>query len=132
PTPPEPSGAAGRSRSNGSHGAGARSSGPARPGASASRGTCQGAYDCRMPELSTTDRGSVRVLTLDRPQVKNALSVALRSELLAALAAARSDDGVRVIVITGAGDAFCAGLDLRELEETVTLSPAEHREDTTA
>ncbi len=85
-----------------------------------------------MPELSTTDRGSVRVLTLDRPQVKNALSVALRSELLAALAAARSDDGVRVIVITGAGDAFCAGLDLRELEETVTLSPAEHREDTTA
>ncbi len=74
----------------------------------------------------------MRVLTLDRPHVKNALSRALRSELMAALAAAQRDDRVRVIVITGAGDAFCAGLDLRELEETVTLSPAKHRADTSA
>ncbi|HZW99185.1 MAG TPA: enoyl-CoA hydratase-related protein [Trueperaceae bacterium] len=85
-----------------------------------------------MAELRKTDRGPVRVLTLDRPEVKNALSRTLRTELHAAVVEAGADDAVRAVVITGAGDAFCAGLDLRELEGTVSLTPAEHREDTTA
>lgn len=85
-----------------------------------------------MAELRRTDNGAVRVLTLNRPEVKNALSRSLRSELQRSLLEAQADDRVRSIVITGAGDAFCAGLDLRELEGTVALTPDEHREDTEA
>ncbi len=85
-----------------------------------------------MAEANVTarDEGPVRVLTLSRPEVRNALSRALRSDLRAALEASADDAAVRAVVVTGAGDAFCAGLDLRELEATVTLTPAEHRADT--
>jgi enoyl-CoA hydratase len=53
------------------------------------------------------------VLTLHRPQRRNALSPELVGELLVALKAARDDDDVRVVILTGSGDkAFCAGGDL--------------------
>src|SRR5690606_14244036 len=65
-----------------------------------------------------------------RPEVRNALSRTLRDALRAEVAAAEADGAVRAVVLTGAGEAFCAGLDLRELEATVAQSPAEHREDT--
>lgn len=55
------------------------------------------------------------VLTLNRPQAMNALSTALMSQLAGAIDAATADDSVRVLLITGAGRAFCAGLDLKEL-----------------
>jgi enoyl-CoA hydratase len=55
------------------------------------------------------------VLTLHRPQALNALNAGLRAELVAALQALDRDDTVRAVVLTGAGKAFCAGLDLREL-----------------
>lgn len=55
----------------------------------------------------------VATLTLNRPQSLNALNAALRGELLVAVKAARSDDATRVLIITGAGRAFCAGADLR-------------------
>ena len=59
--------------------------------------------------------GGVALLTLNRPQVLNALGVNLCDEMLAALAALRADRGVRVLILTGAGDrAFCAGADLKE------------------
>ncbi|HEX7039220.1 MAG TPA: enoyl-CoA hydratase-related protein [Trueperaceae bacterium] len=83
-----------------------------------------------MPDVTIHDDGPVRVLTLDRPAVRNALSRALREELRAALADAEADDAVRSVVITGAGEAFCAGLDLRELEATAALTREQHREDT--
>ncbi len=83
-----------------------------------------------MPEVTIHDDGPVRVLTLERPEVRNALSRALREELRAAMDAAAADDAVRAVVVTGAGEAFCAGLDLRELEATVSLTPEQHREDT--
>jgi enoyl-CoA hydratase len=52
-------------------------------------------------------------ITIDRPERRNALTWALVAELRAAFARARDDDGVRVCVLTGAGDrAFCAGADL--------------------
>jgi len=54
-------------------------------------------------------------LTLNRPAARNALSVALMSALQAALDAAAADKSVRIVVIAGAGRAFCAGHDLREL-----------------
>jgi enoyl-CoA hydratase len=55
------------------------------------------------------------VLTLNRPEKLNALSIGLRGELTAALAELRRDRAVRVLILTGAGRAFCAGLDLNEL-----------------
>lgn len=57
----------------------------------------------------------VRVLTLDRPQALNAFDSPLYRATGAALDAARADDGVKVVVITGAGRAFSAGQDLDEM-----------------
>lgn len=85
-----------------------------------------------MPNLAVADDGPVRVITLNRPAIKNALSRSLIAELREQIAEAAQDAGVRSLVLTGAGDAFCAGLDLNELEATVTASEAEHRADTTA
>ena len=57
----------------------------------------------------------VALLTLNRPEVRNALSTSLRSELKAAVQRLDEDDHVRAIVLTGADPAFCSGVDLREL-----------------
>lgn len=65
------------------------------------------------------DQG-VATLTLNRPEVMNALSSALRQALLAAIARAESE--ARVVVLTGAGRAFCSGQDLADVDiETVDL-----------
>jgi enoyl-CoA hydratase len=64
--------------------------------------------------LIETDEG-VRTLTLNRPGARNALSSALRDRFFAALADAETDDGVDVVIVTGADPVFCAGLDLKEL-----------------
>lgn len=85
-----------------------------------------------MNSIAIAQDGPVRLLTLDRPEVRNALSTELRLELRAALTEAVDDDRVRAVVVTGRGDAFCAGLDLRELEGTVTRSRSENHEDSTA
>ena len=62
-------------------------------------------------------RGAVSLLTLNRPDKRNALNGALRCTLLGALDAAARDTAVRVIVLTGAGDkAFVAGADIGEFE----------------
>ena len=55
------------------------------------------------------------VLTLNRPDAMNALSAALRRALAEAVAELAAEPPVRVLVLTGAGRAFCAGLDLKEL-----------------
>ncbi len=60
------------------------------------------------------DARGVATLTLDRPAVKNALSIQLRDEIADALDGLAVDEAVKVVVITGAGDAFCAGFDLKE------------------
>jgi enoyl-CoA hydratase len=59
----------------------------------------------------------VATLTLDRPEAMNALSSALRQALTRAFRELQADDDVRVAILTGAGRAFCAGLDLKELSE---------------
>jgi 2-(1,2-epoxy-1,2-dihydrophenyl)acetyl-CoA isomerase len=56
---------------------------------------------------------SVAAITLDRPEAKNALTVEMRDDLVGAVRDARSDPAVRAVLLTGAGDAFCAGMDLR-------------------
>jgi 2-(1,2-epoxy-1,2-dihydrophenyl)acetyl-CoA isomerase len=67
-----------------------------------------------VPDLRLATDGAVATLTLDRPDALNALTIALKEELLAAFAAVAADDTVRAVVLTGAGRAFCAGQDLRE------------------
>jgi 2-(1,2-epoxy-1,2-dihydrophenyl)acetyl-CoA isomerase len=62
--------------------------------------------------VETSDDG-VATITLDRPEAKNALTVEMRDELLAAVRDTRGDPNVRALLLTGAGDAFCAGMDLR-------------------
>ena len=60
-------------------------------------------------------RGDVVQLTLNRPRARNALSLELMEALLDALEAVRADPAARVVVLAGAGPAFCAGHDLKEL-----------------
>ena len=67
-----------------------------------------------MPELLLDRQDGVATLTLNRPSSLNSLSLALKEELLAGIAAVRDDPAVRSVVLTGAGGAFCAGQDLRE------------------
>src|SRR5579885_1316114 len=64
--------------------------------------------------LECIDQGVLR-LTLNRPAARNALSIALMTALAEALAGAAENPACRVVVIAGAGRAFCAGHDLREL-----------------
>jgi enoyl-CoA hydratase/carnithine racemase len=61
------------------------------------------------------DRDGVATLTLNRPSARNALSVDLMGALQAALEAIAADMNVRVVIFAGAGPAFCAGHDLKEL-----------------
>ena len=69
--------------------------------------------------IDTTDR--VRTVTLNRPEARNALSSALRTRFFAALGDAQADEGVDVVIVTGADPVFCAGLDLKELGNTTDL-----------
>lgn len=70
-----------------------------------------------MSELLIENRGAVRILTMNRPEKRNALNAALSEALLANLRAAERHESVRAIVLTGAGPAFCAGADLSEFKD---------------
>ncbi len=71
-------------------------------------------------------RGSAAWLTLHRPDRLNAVNEALYEALLAAVLEAESDESVRVLVVTGAGRAFCAGADLKA-HATAERTPKEKR-----
>lgn len=72
-----------------------------------------------MPETIRIDpiEGGVATIVLSRPEKKNALSIALRDEVSDAIDALVRDDAVKVLVITGAGNVFSAGFDLKEFRE---------------
>jgi enoyl-CoA hydratase len=57
----------------------------------------------------------IATITLNRPEARNALSVALREQAVTAIGAAGADDAVGAVVLTGAGAAFSAGVDLKEI-----------------
>lgn len=68
-----------------------------------------------MSETATKNLANgVLTLTLNRPDALNSFNVAMKEELLAALKDAARDRDVRVVIVTGAGRAFCAGQDLKE------------------
>jgi 2-(1,2-epoxy-1,2-dihydrophenyl)acetyl-CoA isomerase len=66
------------------------------------------------PPLRVEVADSIATLTLDRPEALNALTAALKRDLLAAIRRIGRDRSVRAVVLTGAGRAFCAGQDLKE------------------
>jgi enoyl-CoA hydratase len=67
--------------------------------------------------VRTGPKDGVATLTLNRAEKKNALSIALRDELSAALDDLASDETVKTVVVTGSGDVFSAGFDLREFQQ---------------
>jgi enoyl-CoA hydratase len=69
-----------------------------------------------MPDVVLTEVAErIATVTLNRPEARNALNAELRRALPETLATLDADDGVDVVVLTGADPAFCAGLDLKEL-----------------
>ena len=66
--------------------------------------------------LIDSPSATTRVVTLNRPEARNALSRALLAALGDALQRVTTESGVRCVVLTGADPAFCAGVDLRELQ----------------
>ena len=82
----------------------------------------------------SVDGDGVATLTLNRPDVLNAFDLTMARELEQVFRDAASDDDVRAIVVTGAGRAFCAGMDLSAegnvfgLDESLRPTPAELRE----
>ncbi|MFP5406855.1 MAG: 2-(1,2-epoxy-1,2-dihydrophenyl)acetyl-CoA isomerase PaaG [Gammaproteobacteria bacterium] len=67
------------------------------------------------PLVRVEPQGTVRTLTLNRPQALNSFTTAMHAELRDALDAAAADSEVRAVVLTGAGRGFCAGQDLADL-----------------
>jgi len=78
------------------------------------------------PVLLEERTDGVLRLTLNRPAARNALSSGLMRALVEALGSAAGDPQVRVVVIAGAGPAFCAGHDLRELRDDQRRETYEH------
>ncbi len=70
-----------------------------------------------MSELVIQDEGSIRTITLNRPEKRNALNGALVSALKDALRAADAETDLRAIVVRGAGKDFCSGADLESLRK---------------
>ncbi|MEE8273374.1 MAG: enoyl-CoA hydratase-related protein [Alphaproteobacteria bacterium] len=73
-----------------------------------------------MAEVERSDDGAVRTLTLNRPELRNALNFSLLKALRAEIAAARDDRAVRCLVVAGAGKGFCSGADVREWAEVAS------------
>lgn len=83
----------------------------------------------RFSQHALSPRASIAVLTLTRPEVRNALSADLVRDLHAALVGVRDDAAVRAVVLTGEGKAFSAGADLRALAELSSASSEANKAD---
>src|ERR1700727_725673 len=66
-------------------------------------------------------------VTLNRPEKRNAISPALSEEMIATLDRLEADADVGVLVLTGAGNAYCAGMDLKEFFRATDSMTAEER-----
>lgn len=76
-----------------------------------------------MHPILVNDNGPIRTITLNRPDHRNALTPAMQLELIAALDEAAVSPSTRVLILTGAGKAFCAGLDLESLRHASEIPP---------
>lgn len=68
---------------------------------------------------------TIAIVTLNRPEVRNAINDALRAELIAALERIAADEAVRAVVLTGRGKAFCAGGDISGMKERLKVPAGE-------
>jgi methylglutaconyl-CoA hydratase len=78
--------------------------------------------------IVVTDTGPIRTITLHRPERRNAMTPEMQLELIAALEDTAAN-GSRLLILSGAGDAFCSGLDLAALRQTDGKTPLDHRAD---
>lgn len=76
--------------------------------------------------LLREDRGPVAILTLNRPERRNALSRGLLTQLRDTLDQVGVDAAIRAVVVTGAGGTFCSGMDLKEAAEQSATTDGEH------
>ena len=80
--------------------------------------------DTAAPAVLTTRNGHILIVTINRPEARNAVNAAVHVGIGTALDEAESDPEIRVVIITGAGDkAFCAGADLVALSRGGALAP---------
>lgn len=82
-----------------------------------------------MDEILTETDGSIAIITLNRPEKRNALNDGLIAALKVALREADADESVKCIVIRGAGKDFCSGADLAALQKIANASYEENLED---
>jgi enoyl-CoA hydratase len=76
-----------------------------------------------MENIKTEDNDGIRIITIDRPKVLNALNAQTVAEIGEAFHAARFDDSVKAVILTGAGEkAFVAGADINELAQATPIS----------
>src|SRR3954464_3849601 len=73
--------------------------------------------------------GAVGTIVLNRPQRRNALTRAMLAQLSEALSDLHLEKRVRAIVLTGSGSAFCAGMDVHEMQHAATLPEEQRRQD---
>ena len=82
------------------------------------------AYDAPVPEVGYERVGAAAILTIQRPERRNAVDAKTAELLLAGLGRFEDDDDARVLILTGEGDqAFCAGADLKALAELADAGP---------
>jgi methylglutaconyl-CoA hydratase len=82
--------------------------------------------------IEVAARNAVAIITLNRPEVHNAFNETLIAELTGALRMLARDDGVRAVVLIGAGESFCAGADLNWMRKMASFSKAENLADAKA
>lgn len=84
--------------------------------------------DILQADLLYEKKGRIGIITLNRPEVRNAFNMSMINNWHMTLEQVKDDPEVRVLIITGAGKAFCAGGDLNEIQENVTKSPIERKD----
>jgi len=78
------------------------------------------------PAALTERQGNVLIITLNRPAARNAVNAAVSTAVGDALQAAQDDPEVRAVVVTGAGEGFCAGADLKAISRREPLFHPDH------
>ncbi|MFV0298943.1 MAG: enoyl-CoA hydratase-related protein [Hyphomicrobiaceae bacterium] len=89
--------------------------------------TSERTIDTGTPQLQCVVRDGVAIITLNRPEARNALSTELSPALRRMIAAMGADPDVRALLITGAGTAFCAGGDVKNMGDR--RAPTDHTHD---
>jgi enoyl-CoA hydratase len=69
--------------------------------------------------IKVHDADGIRTITIDRPEARNAMTLAMRERIAAQFTGASDDDAVDIVVITGADTSFSAGVDLKEMRSSI-------------